>query len=654
MLSRHPDLAALILLFAVLLGASLIYQPGLKGPLLLDDPLYLPQNQVGSLSTDVLLQKALSGKHGFSASRAIPRLSFAVTQFWSGPDASYRLKQQNLLLHLINGLLVFWLAWLLGQQQPRAGKAAGARTAARSAAPAWFALAVATVWLLHPLQVSTVLYVTQRFVLTAALFMLAALICYVQGRMLMQTRPVAGMLVVLLGVGLFGALGLLSKTIAALLPLLIAAIEWFFFSGRGLARPRWPVAVLMLLLVLLPVALGVLYVAPRLDNWLDWHPGRGFSGVERLMTQAHVIALYLKLFFVPVPGAMSLFHDNFPLTRQLDAGTVLLALAYATAVIGAIALGRRAPWIGLGILWFFICHLIESTILALELVFEHRNYLATLGLTVASLSAAGLLLSRFGVQRVAVPVVLVLIAILGTNTALRAADWGSLDRLLDLEYRRDRTSPRVLTELVNYASKQGNGRAALGFLDQLLALDLPEASAELGAMYVYCRRQQMPQALYARALEKLQDGIVSPTAVGRLGLLVDESLRDRCPALSTEQLFELTETARTSRSARSPGERCAAAEMQVRLLMNQEDWEEAGRTLAATVDVCGRDNSMMVQVVLDNVLRFGISRGQFAEAQLLIEALASDARLTEKLDRVYAGSGGFDPQWVADHLREAN
>ncbi len=607
MLARRPDLTALILLSTVLLAAFLIYQPGLKGPLLLDDNMYLPQNQVSSLSSDVLLQKALSGKHGFSASRAIPRLSFAVTQFWSGPDATYRLKQQNLLLHLINGLLVFWLVWLMAQQQLRAAQTAGSGVVTPSAAPAWFALAVATLWLLHPLQVSTVLYVTQRFVLTAALFMLVALICYVKGRMLMQTRPIAGMLVALLGVGLFGTLGLLSKTIAALLPLLIAAIEWFFFVGRGALRERWPMVVLLVLLVILPLALGALYVVPRLDKWLGWHPGRGFSGVERLMTQVHVVALYLKLYFLPVPGTMSLFHDNFPVTRQLDLSTVLLALGYAAAVLGAVAARARAPWIGLGILWFFICHLMESIIPTLELVFEHRNYLAILGLTIATLSTGWLLLSRFAIQRVAVPVALLLIAILGTNTALRAADWGSLDRLLAIEYRRDPASPRVLTELVNFSSAQGNQQAALGFLDQLLALDLPEASAELGAMQLYCRRAEMPGELYQRALGKLQDGIVSPGAVGRLGFLVDEALRGRCPALSRAQLLELTEAARTSRKARSAGHACGAGELQVRLLVDQGNWEDGGRIMGESIDRCGPSDPMMVQLMLDNVLFFGHS-----------------------------------------------
>ena len=106
------------------------------------------------------------------------------------------------------------------------------------------------------------------------------------------------------------------------------------------------------------------------------------------MTQAHVIALYLKLFFVPIPGTMSLFHDNFPITHALDGTTVLLLVGYVAAIVGAFALRQRAPWIGFGILWFFACHLLESTLIPLELVFEHRNYLAILGLCAALVGAS--------------------------------------------------------------------------------------------------------------------------------------------------------------------------------------------------------------------------------------------------------------------------
>jgi hypothetical protein len=189
-----------------------------------------------------------------------------------------------------------------------------------------------------------------------------------------------------------------------------------------------------------------------MHSMLGWHPGRGFSGLERLMTEAHVLALYLKLYFVPVPGSMSLFHDTFPVTRQMDAGTWALAVGYGVAIVAALMLRTRAPWVALGILWFFGCHLLESTVLPIELVFEHRNYLAILGLTLALFGALGSLLRRVQLQRLALPMLAALVLLLGLNTAVRAADWGDIDRLLASEYQRDPRSPRVLTELVNRAS----------------------------------------------------------------------------------------------------------------------------------------------------------------------------------------------------------
>jgi len=647
-LRTRQDLAALMILGGILLATFLIYRPGFSGPLLLDDTLYLTQNQVSSLAPDALMQRALSGTHGFRASRAIPRLSFAVTQYWSGDGASYRLKQQNLLLHLANGLLVFWLIWLLAREVSSRRATDGREPS--SVSPAWFALAAAAVWLLHPLQVSTVLYITQRFVLTAAFFMLAALICYVKGRSMLNRRPVAGMFTALAGVALFGFLGILSKTIAGLLPLLILAIEWFGFAGRDRMQRRRAVALLMVLLVGVPLVLGALYVVPRIDNMLAFQPGRGFSGVERLMTQAHVVALYLKLYFVPIPGTMSLFHDSFPVTRHLNASTLFLGIAYAGIAIVALMLRKRAPLIGLGIVWFFICHLMESTILGLELVFEHRNYLAILGLTLTTLSAAVLLLRQARLQRLAAPATLTLFVILGLNTGLRAADWGSLDRLLAVELRRDPTSPRVLTELVNYSRAQGQHEAAVVYLNRLLALDLPDGSAELSALYTYCNKADVPPKLYQAALAKLRSNLISPSTVSRLGLVVDTSLRGNCSALDPGELFALTEAVRTSNKARSLGHNCAAAEMQVRLFMQRGDWDQAKHTLGTVVDRCSLRKQKMMQMVLENILRFAITQGMLERTMTMLAEVGGNEERGALLDQVYAAVGGFDRSWVLENL----
>jgi hypothetical protein len=522
------------------------------------------------------------------------------------------------------------------------------RTGSSPAAPTehWFALAVTAVWLLHPLQVSTVLYITQRFVLMASLFMLAALICYVKGRSLVQHRPIAGASVAIIGVALFGLAGLLSKEIAALLPLLILTIEWFFFGTASGRRERLAVSLMLVSLVLIPLLIGAWILIPRIEGMLSFHAGRGYSGVERLMTQAHVIALYLKLFFVPVPGSMSLFHDAFPVTRTLDAATVGLGVLYAAAIGIGVALRRRAPWIGFGILWFVVCHLMESTILSLELVFEHRNYLAILGLSAATLGAAAMLMDRFRLRRLGLPLATALVLTLGLNTAVRAADWGSMERLLLVEYRRDPSSARVLAELMNYSSDQGNQQAAVAYLQRLLALDVPEASAELTAMQIYCRQDQMPVGLYRKALDKLEQGRLSPAAVDGLARLVNLALRGRCPTLDPQQLLALAQTARTNQQPRSPDQNCIAGEMQVRVLMDQENWSGAEQVLGATLDRCRNGTPKTIQFIVDNLLRFGSCQGKLDQTEDLLVAMTRDERRRATLDRAYAGLGGFDLQWV--------
>ena len=205
----------------------------------------------------------LSGERLLGASRGITRVSFALTQYF-GDGSPFWFKYQNLMLHLINGLLVFWLI-LPARAATRVD--IEAIPLASSISPAWFALAITALWLLHPLHVSTVLYAVQRLVLLASLFMLAALICYVKGRTLAQTRPVAGATLALIGVGLFGMLGLLSKEIAALLPLLFGLIEWFFFRLRFTStRERTAMSIVLVLVVVVPVGRRVFGLIPQLEG----------------------------------------------------------------------------------------------------------------------------------------------------------------------------------------------------------------------------------------------------------------------------------------------------------------------------------------------------------------------------------------------------
>jgi tetratricopeptide (TPR) repeat protein len=110
-------------------------------------------------------------------------------------------------------------------------------------------------------------------------------------------------------------------------------------------------------------------------------PNRDFDLVERLMTEARVLFYYLRLFFIPSLSELALFHDDFVISTGLlkPASTALSFLGLAFITVATLRVYKAAPlwWFAWG--WFLLSHMLESTVIGLELVHEHRNYFATLG-----------------------------------------------------------------------------------------------------------------------------------------------------------------------------------------------------------------------------------------------------------------------------------
>jgi len=423
----------------------------------------------------------------------------------------------------------------------------------------------------------------------------------------------------------------------------LALIEGLFFRFRTQGpRQRRLWLGLWVLLIGLPVALGALYLIPRLPDLLGWHPGRGFSGVERLMTQVHVIGLYLKLFLVPLPSSMSLFHDGFPITRHLDAATIALASLYAGLVLLALRLARPAPWISFGILWFFACHLIESTLIPLEMVFEHRNYLATVGLATLVVSLLATLLASIGRARLAVPVITALALLLAFNTATRARVWADLDTLLAFDYRYRPDSPRVLAELATLESARGNQATAVALLERLVNMDTEDAAPELTALRLYCREPTLPDRLYNRALDKLAQGLITPTAVTALARFGNAVLQGQCPAITPAQLDTLTATAFANPRTRVADERCLAGEVRVRALIGLSRWEDAASALAQTLDHCAYAKPVQLRFVISNLLHFAGDYDASAQTTAMLRTVTQEPTRRAALDRAFGAHGGFD------------
>ena len=342
-----------------------IYWPGLSGPFLFDDFANLDAlGAYGGVVDWESLKLFVLGNNSGPTGRPISMLSFLLNDF-TWPSTAHSFKYTNLMLHLLNGLLLYTLIYkvLLGMDTNET-RALG------------IALLASGVWLLHPLNVSTVLYPVQRMTILATLFVLLGLTGYVTARRMIPTRPRAAYLLMSISIGLGSLLAVLSKENGALLPLLAWVLEFSVLSKTSQNSPNkhWQAV-----FFLLPVSLLASYFTYLLisGDIAAGYTMRDFTLAERLLTQPRILLDYLYYWLLPQSGSPGLLSQNFPISRKIlsPATTILSITGLGLLIALAFSIRRRAPLFTAAVLFYFAGHLIESTILPLELYFEHRNYM---------------------------------------------------------------------------------------------------------------------------------------------------------------------------------------------------------------------------------------------------------------------------------------
>lgn len=524
--ARGDRLAWIILAIAAILTVT-VYWTGLSGPFLLDDNHNLDMaraESVGDLIPTILGNT--SGRLG----RPVSALTFALNALL-GDGGTFGYKAVNLSIHLVNGLLIFLLGGRLLT-----------RMAPNGPAPWTVAAVAASLWLLHPLNVSTVLYAVQRMTELSALFTLGGLLCYLAGRERLLAGSRGALPLMTAAILVFTPLAVLSKENGALLPvfvLLVEAVAFRFAAPAPEAKRR--LLRLLGLTCALPVALGLLYGLMRLDSLLGGYAIRSFGLGERLLTQAHVLPFYLRLILLPRLSAMNLYHDDFPITRELDAGTAGIVLAFLVVIAAAVALARRAPLLAFGVGWFLIAHLLESTIFPLELVFEHRNYLASWGVLLPVVWAGGRLLdSPLLAPRIRPLLAIAVLLIFTLLTGLRAQTWSSLELFAFTSYLDRPNSARANTQLAEVYFRSGDmslGRERLAHAAKLLPR---EPGPVLFEVFSHCHDGPPPRELIEAALTRLRNFPLTPYGGNTIYNLHKAHLDGDCPGVDAETILEFT------------------------------------------------------------------------------------------------------------------
>jgi len=362
LLSRYETLFLLSLALLVIL----IYANTLGSPFVFDSRNNIESNphiRISKINLNDLAEAAFKSN---AKQRPLSNISFALNYYLHGYNV-VGFHVVNMLIHISTGFLLYLFI-----------KSTLCTPALRSRYGnyLWISFFTAAVWMVHPLQTQSVSYIVQRMNSLCAMFYILSILLYARFRLSGQQRHKWWLFS---GCILAGILALASKQIAATLPVFIIAYEWYFFRDLDLKWLKNHIPLLAGGILLAAVIALALLGSNPLDGILEGYKGRNFTPAQRLLTEPRVVIFYLSLLLWPHPSRLNLDHD-FALSNSLvDPLTTLFAILTITALIGlAVATARRQRLLSFCIVWFFGNLVIESSIISLEIIFEHRVYLPSM------------------------------------------------------------------------------------------------------------------------------------------------------------------------------------------------------------------------------------------------------------------------------------
>lgn len=467
MQNKLPDLVVVIAIIIIATVLSL-YIAGAGAPFTFDDDPTLRGNQLAQLDPatfDHWRVASLSSDSG-SLHRPVSMLSFYINFALSGGYTPFSLKGVNAGIHCAIGILLYFLCYkilnFLSGLSTRAttNNEVGASLAASIAAG---------FWLLHPLHVSTVLYSVQRMAQLSTLFVVIGLLVFVhfRERWSRQGASAAEVAAGVLWVMLATWFAVFSKENGVLLLWLIPVVEVSVFRGQWAGKYNrlvdglgWAAFAAPLLVIA-----AIFIFAP--DMFFQGYSARNFTMEERVLTQLRLLWRYAGWIAWPNVFDMGFQHDDIPLSRGLlqPFTTIIAFFAWLMAITAAIAFRSRYPLFSFAVLFFLVGHSLESGFLALEMVFEHRNYLPSIGVCLAlgALFSHCLCLCKDNQRR---SVISFFTMVLFTLLAMRIHTWSDDFRLAQSDVARHPGSVRSQYFYANALVRRYTNRQLIGLSEE--------------------------------------------------------------------------------------------------------------------------------------------------------------------------------------------
>jgi len=333
-------------------------------PNILDNkPLHLTE-----LSWQNIKGTFFAGSYSGRLYRPVACLSFALNYYF-GRDNVFGYHLVNISIHVLACLFLFLFIYhTLNLPILRA----------RYGPQSYFiALLASTLWAINPIQTQAITYIVQRMASMAGMFYIISIYFYLKGRTSEQNavKAIFYLLCFIAGAFSFG-----SKENAAILPISIFLFDLFLIQGLTKENVKKNL-LFLLLVVLIPLGLALILKGPSIFSAkiLSGYEGRGFTLFERVLTEPRIILFYITLLLYPMPDRLCITH-HIPISHNLiDPPTTIIAISIILIILGAAVLkSKKWPLISYCVIFFFLNHLLESSIFPLELIFEHRNYIPSM------------------------------------------------------------------------------------------------------------------------------------------------------------------------------------------------------------------------------------------------------------------------------------
>ena len=439
----NPSLFLVVLILTVM-----VYYPGLTDGFYFDDFPNIIDNQllhVKSPTLENFWQATWSGSSS-TFGRPLAYFSFSLNSYFGGMDASV-MKITNLAIHIVVGTLLFFFSRMLVKYINQ--------TRQKNFNVNFISIMACGIWLLHPLNLTGVLYIVQRMTSLSALFSVCAMLSYTYFR-IRQTRYKGQWFSLITSTTLFGLLAFLAKENAVLLLFYITCIELFILNFATFNNVDKTILktcfISVYAITFIAIAMFLIFNSEWLESIYDL---RSFTLHERLLTESRILVWYLKMIITPSITEMSLYLDDFSLSTSLfQPFSTIISIVFLLLLITIGFLARfKFLLVAFGIFWFFSGHLLESTIIPLELAFEHRNYLPSFGIILLIIFLAERLLYNKKLRPVIAAACIVWVSLISYTTYTRAEQWKDAFSLSLFHVEYHPNSVRANSELAaKYAS----------------------------------------------------------------------------------------------------------------------------------------------------------------------------------------------------------